>query len=99
MGAIASNLNVPKIIVNALLKVVFFSMKVENVMSSVSVLDAKIREKFRRDIGPPSKLKMVKNVVIARSQTVSKNIANASIEGSSATLIVNAKGAKIKMMQ
>jgi len=99
LGAIASNLNVPKIIVNALLKVVFFSMKVENVMSSVSVLDAKIREKFRRDIGPPSKLKMVKNVVIARSQTVSKNIANASIEGSSATLIVNAKGAKIKMMQ
>jgi hypothetical protein len=75
----------------------FASIKLENVMNSVNAQDAKIREKFRRDIGPSSRPKMGKNFATARSQTVSKNTANATIVSRSAIVIVNAKSAKIKM--
>ena len=40
---------------------------------------------------------MGKNFATARSQTVSKNTANATIVSRSAIVIVNAKSAKIKM--
>lgn len=65
-------------------------------MNSVNAQDAKIRGKFRRDIGPSLKPKMGKNFATARSQTVSKNTASASIVSRSAIVIANAKSAKIK---
>jgi hypothetical protein len=68
-------------------------------MNFVNVQDAKIKEKFRRNIGSSSRRNMMKNFVIARSQTVSKNTVNAIIVILSATAIVNAKSVKIKMVQ